>query len=95
MANVEDIPIGKGIVVIIHDGTEIALFNVNGNIFAIDNTCPHMGGPLGEGDLEGCVVTCPWHGWQFDVKTGNCLNMPGDDARAIPIEIRGNEIFLG
>lgn len=94
LANIEDIPLGKGIVVTIQGGVEIALFNVAGKIYAIDNICPHMGGPLGEGELAGDIVTCPWHAWQFDVKTGNCINMPGDDARSIPIEIRGNEIFL-
>jgi nitrite reductase/ring-hydroxylating ferredoxin subunit len=48
----------------------IALFNVGGTFYALDGVCPHQGGPLGEGMLEGCVVTCPWHGWQFDVKSG-------------------------
>ena len=54
-------------------GKEIALFNVDGNFYAIDNTCPHRGGPLGEGELEGCAVTCPWHAWTFDLKTGESL----------------------
>lgn len=94
LANIEDIPPGKSIIIAIPDGTEIALFNVEGKIYAIDNSCPHMGGPLGEGELDGCVVTCPWHAWQFDVTSGNCINMPGDDARSIPIEIKGDEIFL-
>lgn len=48
----------------------VALFNVNGEFFALDGICPHQGGPLGRGKLEGCIVTCPWHGWQFDVVTG-------------------------
>jgi len=53
----------------------LALFNVAGTIHAIDGICPHQGGPLGQGMLEGCIVTCPWHGWQFDVTTGqNQLN---------------------
>ncbi|MEX0676773.1 MAG: Rieske 2Fe-2S domain-containing protein [Pirellulales bacterium] len=50
--------------------TVIALFNVEGTFYALDGVCPHQGGPLGQGMLEGCVVTCPWHGWQFDVKSG-------------------------
>ena len=54
-------------------GKEIAVFNVDGVFYAIDNTCPHRGGPLGEGELEGCAVTCPWHAWTFDLKTGNSL----------------------
>jgi nitrite reductase/ring-hydroxylating ferredoxin subunit len=48
----------------------IALFNVDGTFYALDGVCPHQGGPLGQGLLSGCVVTCPWHGWQFDVTSG-------------------------
>ena len=48
----------------------IALYNVDGTLYALDGVCPHQGGPLGKGALAGCVVTCPWHGWQFDVRTG-------------------------
>jgi nitrite reductase (NADH) small subunit len=48
----------------------VALFNVDGNFHALDGICPHQGGPLGEGELTGCIVTCPWHGWQFDVRSG-------------------------
>jgi nitrite reductase (NADH) small subunit len=48
----------------------VALFNVDGEFFALDGVCPHQGGPLGQGELSGCVVTCPWHGWQFDVRSG-------------------------
>lgn len=53
-----------------HDGRIYALFNLEGKIAAIDGLCPHQGGPLAEGPLDGTVVTCPWHGWQFDVTTG-------------------------
>jgi nitrite reductase (NADH) small subunit len=53
----------------------VALYNVEGTFYALDGVCPHQGGPLGKGALTGCVVTCPWHGWQFDVSTGrHCLN---------------------
>jgi nitrite reductase/ring-hydroxylating ferredoxin subunit len=51
-------------------GRVIALFHVAGTIYALDGICPHQGGPLGKGTLAGCVVTCPWHGWQFDVCSG-------------------------
>lgn len=49
---------------------EVALFNVDGELHAIENSCPHQGGPLAEGWMEGPTVTCPWHGWCFDVRTG-------------------------
>ncbi len=48
----------------------VALFNVEGTLYALDGICPHQGGPLGKGHLQDAVVTCPWHGWQFDVRTG-------------------------
>lgn len=52
------------------EGRVVAIFNVQGDIYALDGICPHQGGPLGQGTLEGCIVTCPWHGWQFDVRDG-------------------------
>jgi nitrite reductase/ring-hydroxylating ferredoxin subunit len=54
----------------------VALFNVDGEVYAIDGSCTHRGGPLGEGRLEGSVVTCPWHGARFDVRTGVVLSPP-------------------
>jgi nitrite reductase/ring-hydroxylating ferredoxin subunit len=53
----------------------VAIANVDGRLHAIDGLCPHQGGPLGRGTLCGTVLTCPWHGWQFDVTTGrHCLS---------------------
>jgi nitrite reductase/ring-hydroxylating ferredoxin subunit len=74
-------------------GLEIAVFNVNGTFAAIENTCCHRGGPLGEGDLEGTIVTCPWHGWQFDVTTGACI-APKAGARVKKFEVKvdGGEV---
>lgn len=60
---------GQAIEVVIDDRI-VALFNVDGAFYALDGICPHQGGPLGCGELAGMVVTCPWHGWQFDVVTG-------------------------
>ncbi len=54
----------------------VALFNVDGAWHAIDGLCPHQGGPLGKGRLCGAVLTCPWHGWQFDVASGRHLLSP-------------------
>jgi nitrite reductase (NADH) small subunit len=93
IATVDQIPEGKGIS-ITADGKQIALFNSNGQIYAVGGTCPHLGGPLGEGYLDDNLVTCPWHGWQFDIKSGKCENMPGECIATYPIEIVGNDIFL-
>lgn len=75
VANAGDIAPGKGTVVEV-GGRQIALFNVDGSFHAIDNVCVHRGGPLGEGNLRGATVTCPWHGAQFDVTSGEALSAP-------------------
>ena len=54
------------------DGHELSVFNVDGRYYTLSNACPHIGGPLGEGVIVGQSVTCPWHGWKFDVITGRC-----------------------
>ena len=63
-------------------GKQIALFNVDGQFFALDNTCTHKGGPLAEGDISGHEVTCPWHGATFDVRTGEVVGPPAQRAVA-------------
>ncbi len=75
VARVDHIPAGTGRPVDV-EGRTVALFNVAGNFYAIDGVCLHRGGPVGEGDLEDKVVTCPWHGWQYDVTTGANLLDP-------------------
>jgi nitrite reductase (NADH) small subunit len=55
------------------EGRVFALYNIDGVFSALDGICPHQGGPLAEGSIEGTTVTCPWHGWQFDVRTGKTL----------------------
>ena len=85
MATLEELPPGASKEVE-HDGRIFALFNVDGVISAIDGLCPHQGGPLADGPLDGTLVTCPWHGWQFDVQTGrstlnNRLRQPTFEVR--------------
>ncbi len=94
LAHVNDVPEGKAVIVRIPDGEEIALFKVKGHIYAINNACPHMGAPLGEGRLQGDIVTCPLHAWEFNVKTGECINIPGEDVACYSLDIRDGEIFL-
>ncbi len=52
---------------------EVAVFNVDGTLYALENSCPHQGGPIADGWLEGAVITCPWHAWCFDVRTGKMI----------------------
>lgn len=94
LAKVSDIPEGSGISVMTSDDREVALFKIDGKIYAIDNECPHAGGPLSEGFVRDGVVTCPWHNWEFKLKTGKCLNAPDHCVAIIPITIEGDEILL-
>ena len=73
-------------------GRHLALFNVEGSIYCLDNTCLHRGGPLGEGTLEGDVVTCPWHGWQYNVRTGENLFDPAVKVATYPVRVEGDDI---
>lgn len=70
----------------------IAVFNVEGTYYAIDDTCLHRGGPLGEGELEGHVVTCPWHGWKYDVKTGEMTLNPSARVSCYAARTEASEI---
>lgn len=94
LAKTTDVPEGGSIIVLGPNGLEIALFKLEGKIHALENVCPHQGGPLGEGDIVNGCVTCPWHGWRFDIKSAECDTMPGESAKYIPIEIVGDEIRL-
>jgi len=93
VALVSDLEPGQGKTVE-RRGIAVALFNVGGTFRAIGNACRHRGGPLAEGELKGITVTCPWHGWQFDVTSGATLR---DASLAVPtyrVEIRGDEVFV-
>ena len=72
----EDVPEGRGATVELKSGGELALFNVGGAFYAIENFCPHRGAPLAEGTLCEATVECDWHGWRFDLRSGACLNQP-------------------
>jgi len=91
-AKLSDLPPGSCLSVEVDDtGRGVALFNVEGELFALDNTCPHAGGPLGEGTLQGDIVQCPWHGWKFNVRTGQCLKNPVDDWAVSCFPLRVND----
>lgn len=72
----------------------VVVANVEGKFYAIDNICLHRGGPLGEGSLDGHIVTCPWHGWEYDVATGKVAQNPTVGVVSYPTEVRGDEIFV-
>lgn len=76
------------------NGKTLALANVDGKFYAINNTCLHRGGPLGQGVLQGKVVTCPWHGWQYDVTSGKVSANPSVGVDCYAIELRGDDVFV-
>jgi len=77
------------------DGELICLANVNGEICAFTDNCTHISGPLNEGELEGDVLTCPWHGARFNVRTGKVLRGPArQDILTYPVQIEGNAILI-
>lgn len=75
VARVADLARGRCQTVKLSAGRELALFNVNGEFYATENSCPHQGAPLGDGILCQHVVECDLHGWEFDVRTGECLTV--------------------
>lgn len=75
VARAEEIPEGGSKIVDV-DGMQVALFKINGTIHALDNICPHRGGPLGEGIVSGTEVVCPWHAWAFNIETGGYVDDP-------------------
>lgn len=93
LAAVDEVPAGTG-KEFVAGGRIIAVFHVDDGFHALDGICPHAGGPLAQGYLRKHVVTCPWHGWQFDVTTGqHCLNARLQHT-TFPVVVENNEIFV-
>ena len=93
LAAVSEIPLGTGREFVV-GGRIVALFHLEGGFHALDGICPHAGGPLAQGTIRGNVVTCPWHGWQFDVTTGrHCLNSQLCHA-SFPVTVDGADVFV-
>ncbi len=76
------------------DGRSIALFQHEGNFYATDNQCPHMGYPLTRGRVRSGVLTCDWHGWSYDMKGGGCFTGGCDDLATFPVEVRDSAIYI-
>jgi nitrite reductase/ring-hydroxylating ferredoxin subunit len=93
VADKSDLSSGQGMVVEL-DGRPIALFNVNGEFHALDNICPHRGGPLGEGyvDCNNRTVQCPWHGWTFDLASGVSPVNSLAKVERFDVQVEGDEI---
>ena len=92
-AKVSEIPSGDTRVIECA-GKTLALCNAEGTFFAVDNTCPHRGGPLGEGFLDGNRLTCPWHGWQFDLTTGQNVLPLSAGLTCYPTKVEGDDVMV-
>jgi nitrite reductase/ring-hydroxylating ferredoxin subunit len=90
---IADLPPGACARVELPDGDELAVYNVDGEFYAIENSCPHRGAPLSEGSLCGHVVECGLHGWEFDVRTGACLTV-ADRIKTYPLKIENGLVSV-
>lgn len=93
IARTTDLPVGRIKAVTVADRT-IALYHTASGFYATDNTCPHRGGPLAEGDLIGEEITCPWHLWGFDVATGKCAGNPEIAVATHEIRIEDDRVMV-
>jgi len=94
IASVSDVQQGEAKAIRVGEGRSIALFNVDGRIYATDNQCPHMGYPLTRGAIRDGILTCDWHGRSFDLEGGGCFNHECDDLQTFPVEIRHDEVWI-
>tara|TARA_B100000408_G_scaffold130155_1_gene114767 strand:+ start:1079 stop:1387 length:309 start_codon:yes stop_codon:yes gene_type:complete len=78
------------------DGKDIVVINIDGSYFAINDTCTHAGGSLSEGKVEGSIITCDWHGAQFDCKSGKLVKFPAkiNDLESYSVVIESDTIFV-
>ena len=88
----DDVP-AEGAHVAEVDDVEVAVFNVDGEYYALNNVCPHQGGPLGDGKVEDECVYCPWHGWQFDVETGEHAHGL-KTATSYSVTVRDDDVYV-
>ena len=94
VAQLSDVPVGQSKVVMLHNKA-IALFNIEGKLYALHNLCPHEGGPLNEGRVKGHVVACPWHDLAFDVRNGQGVDGGGYCVGSYEVRLEGNDIMVG
>ena len=94
VAKITEVPSGQSKVVDL-GGLQIALFNVGGRYFAINDMCTHAGGSLSEGDLDGTTIECPLHGARFDLATGQVLSPPAEaDVASYKVQVEGEDIMI-
>jgi 3-phenylpropionate/trans-cinnamate dioxygenase ferredoxin component len=93
VAKVSEIPVGGAKVVVVL-GHPVAVFHVADGFYAVSNVCLHRGGPVGEGTLDGPVVTCPLHGWEYDVRTGENVANPLARLKTYGVRVEGDDVLV-
>jgi nitrite reductase/ring-hydroxylating ferredoxin subunit len=93
VAKLDRLAPGQGMTVTVR-GLDVALFNVNGSIFAIEDACLHAGVSLGTGELRGKIVRCRAHGWRYDVTTGSTVDVPECAVRCYPVQVLDGTILV-
>jgi nitrite reductase/ring-hydroxylating ferredoxin subunit len=94
VAHLDDLPVGQTKLVEVN-GERVVLARVGDAVYACSDVCAHRGGPLSDGRLSGARLACPWHGWHFDVRTGECV-LPGRGARvpSYPVRVEAGEVWV-
>jgi nitrite reductase/ring-hydroxylating ferredoxin subunit len=92
-ASVAALPAGSMVEKVIGEDLYVVC-NVEGTLHAMDGRCPHAGGPLGQGALHGPIVTCPWHSWEFDCRTGETDFNPRFNLQTFPVRVEGDDILI-
>ena len=87
------LPPGEAALVLVN-GDDVALFRRGDEVFAIGNQCPHQGGNLCDGFIDGDIVTCPLHGWEFDLRSGACMTVPGESVPRYGVAVEQGAILL-
>ena len=93
VAEFDRIPKDRGLCVVV-ENTPIALFNWNGDVYAMDDRCPHQGMSLSTGTMEDGVVTCPWHGWRYRITDGAWVSCPRNRTPCFPARVEGGVVYL-
>ena len=93
IAKVGQVP-DEGVLVVQVGEKEIAVFRCSDELHALDNVCPHRGGPLAEGEFKEGIISCPWHAWTFDVRSGLCTINPSAKVRKFEVKVEGDRVLL-
>ncbi|MBI1345646.1 Rieske 2Fe-2S domain-containing protein [bacterium] len=89
----DDLPMDKGREFVV-DGQVVAVFRTEDGVFAVDGICPHAGGPIAQGMVRKDVVTCPWHGWQYDIRTGCHQINPRICLKQFNVTVEGDGVYI-